>query len=139
MDLRPHRFSGDLKQAVGRLVREFQANTMIPVSLTWPPEDLATLPLPAARTLFLTTQEALANIARHARASKVNISLTHNGSHMLLTVQDNGRGFDAGSQSQVVGHGLANMRARAEELKGAFELHSEPGQGTTLHLKVPTS
>jgi signal transduction histidine kinase len=138
MDLRPHRFTGDLKQAVGRLVREFQANTMIPVSLTWPAEDLSALPLPAARTLFLTTQEALANIARHARASKVNISLTHNGGHLLLTVQDNGRGFDAGSQSQVVGHGLANMRARAEELKGAFDLHSTPGRGTTLHLKVPS-
>jgi signal transduction histidine kinase len=137
MDLRPHRFSGDLKQAVGRLVREFQANTMTPVSLTWPAEELATLPLPAARTFFLTTQEALANIARHARATQVNITLADSGHHLLLTIEDNGRGFDAGSQSQVVGHGLANMRARAEELKGTFELQSQPGQGTTLRLKVP--
>lgn len=139
MDLRPHRFSGDLKQAVGRLVREFQANTMIPVALTWPVEDLSTLPLPAARTLFLTTQEALANIARHARAANVNIALEQHHNHLLLTVHDNGRGFDAAAQSQVVGHGLANMRARAEELKGAFDLDSEPGQGTTLRLKVPLS
>lgn len=138
MDLRPHRFSGDLQQAVNRLVREFQANTMIPVSLTWPGEDLSNLPLPTARTLFLTTQEALANVARHARATKVNIALTRQDNRLLLTVEDNGRGFDAAAQSQVVGHGLANMRTRAEELKGVFQIESELGKGTTLCLSVPT-
>lgn len=137
MDLRPHRFSGDLSQAIGRLVREFQANTMVPVTLTWPAEELIGLPLPTTRTIFLTTQEALANIARHARASKVSVTLARNGQHLALTIQDDGRGFDTSSQSYMIGHGLANMRSRTEELKGSFELDSTVGQGTRLQLKIP--
>jgi len=136
LDLRPRRFAGDVQQGLAQLVREFQANTMIPVSISVP-ERLEDLPLPQGRAIFLTTQEALANIARHARATKVDIALHYSIDRVTLSIKDNGRGFDAGNESLRVGHGLANMQARAESLHGAFSIHSLPGNGTEVTLDLP--
>jgi signal transduction histidine kinase len=137
LDLRPHRFSGNLEQGIARLVREFQANTMVPVSLDMALDESASLPVPIARAMFLTTQEALANIARHARASSVAIKTRSTDTAIRLSVRDNGRGFDTRVQVQTVGHGLSNMRARAESLQGTFSLESGPGVGTTITLSLP--
>ena len=136
LDLRPRRFAGDVQQGLAQLVREFQANTMVPVSSSVPecPEDL---PLPQGRAIFLTTQEALANIARHARATKVDIALHYSTDRVMLSIKDNGRGFDTGNESLRVGHGLANMQARAESLHGAFSIHSSLGNGTEVTLDLP--
>lgn len=136
LDLRPRRFAGDVQQGMAQLVREFQANTMVPVSVNIP-ERLDDLPLPLGRAIFLTTQEALANVARHARAKKVNITLHCSPEHVFLTIQDDGRGFDSGNESLRLGHGLANMQARAESLRGSFILESAPGQGATVILNLP--
>jgi signal transduction histidine kinase len=136
LDLRPRRFAGDVQQGVAQLVREFQANTMIPVSVDLP-ERLDDLPLPLGRAIFLTTQEALANVARHARAKKVDIALRRMPDRIVLTVQDDGRGFDATDDPFRVGHGLANMQARAESLRGSFDLESIPDQGATVILTLP--
>lgn len=137
LDLRPQRFSGDLNQALARLVREFQANAMVPVDLSADPETLSSLPMPIARTIFLTTQEALANVARHARANEVSVEITGRDSMVTLSVTDDGRGFNVAEQTQAVGHGLPNMRARAEERNGSFEIDSTPGLGTTICLRLP--
>ncbi|MCZ2114129.1 MAG: GAF domain-containing sensor histidine kinase [Anaerolineae bacterium] len=136
LDLRPRRFAGDVLQGLAQLVREFQANTMVPVSIHVP-ERLETLSMPLGRAIFLTTQEALANVARHARAGEVNVSLNCIADRVTLTVQDDGRGFDTSNESQRVGHGLANMQARAESLHGRFDVKSAPGQGTTVILDLP--
>lgn len=138
LDLRPHRFSGDLGQAMARLVREFQANSVVPVTLDMTKGLGAMLPSAVSRALFLTTQEALANIARHARASNVVITAVPVDGMVNLTVEDDGQGFDTRLQVQTVGHGLSNMRARAESLEGVFSLTSFPGQGTTVKLSLPT-
>ncbi|MBK8987656.1 MAG: GAF domain-containing sensor histidine kinase [Chloroflexi bacterium] len=137
LDLRPHRFSGNLEQGLSRLVREFQANTMIPVTLSVPPDVVAILSTPVVRAIFLTTQEALANIARHARANQVSIIARRGARGVELVITDNGRGFDVSAMKQAVGHGLANMRARAEELKGTFRIQTAPGKGTTICLTFP--
>ncbi len=136
LDLRPRRFAGDVQQGLAQLVREFQANTMVPVSISIP-EQLDDLPLPLGRAIFLTTQEALANIARHARAKRVNIALHYNAGRVLLKIQDDGRGFDTGNEALRIGHGLANMQARAEGLGGVFDIHSKPDGGTTITLDLP--
>jgi signal transduction histidine kinase len=136
LDLRPRRFAGDVQQGMAQLVREFQANTMIPVSISIP-ERLDDLPLPLGRAIFLTTQEALANVARHARAKKVTISLNCTPDRVILMVQDDGRGFDLTNEALRLGHGLANMQARAESLKGVFELNSTPGRGAVVTLSLP--
>jgi signal transduction histidine kinase len=91
-----------------------------------------------ARSLFLTTQEALANIARHGKASQVYISLTRENEHAIaLRIRDDGVGFDVQSKNYSVGHGLSNMRARAEDLNGSFEITSVPGEGTAILLVLP--
>lgn len=137
LDLRPHRFQGNLRAGLARLVREFQANTMVAVAFDAEPEEMVELRMPLARAIFFTTQEALANVARHARAKEVEITLRRLDKAVMLRVQDDGRGFDMRLKSASVGHGLSNMRARAEELQGSFQLESAPGQGTAVTLTLP--
>lgn len=136
LDLRPRRFAGDVQQGLAQLVREFQANTMVPVSISVP-ERLEDLPLPQGRAIFLTTQEALANVARHARATRVDISLEYAAGRVILTIRDNGRGFDTSNEALRVGHGLANMQARADSLHGTFLIKSSPGGGAMVTLSIP--
>lgn len=137
LDLRPQRFRGDVDVGISRLVREFQANAMVSVQLDVEQDAVASLPTPVARAIFLTTQEALANIARHARATQVVLKARRSGDMVELLVEDNGRGFDTDIQNQTIGHGLSNMRARAEELQGSCVIWSEPGQGTRIELSLP--
>jgi signal transduction histidine kinase len=139
LDLRPQRFAGDLSEALARLQREFQANTAVPVLLAVSPDAVQGLPTAVARAVFLSTQESLANIARHARATQVQVNIERSNAAVQLTIADNGRGFDTATQAQATGHGLANMRTRAEELRGTFSLESSPGQGTTIRLQFPVA
>lgn len=137
LDLRPHRFRGDLREGLERLVREFQANAMVPATLQAQPGDMATVPTAVARALFLTTQEALANIARHASASQVDIYLARQDGLIELSIQDDGRGFDPAARNYSVGHGLSNMRARTEDLGGKFVIRSQMGMGTAVQIRLP--
>ncbi|WP_420644391.1 GAF domain-containing sensor histidine kinase [Candidatus Leptofilum sp.] len=137
LDLRPHRFQGNLEQGLGRLVREFQANTMVAVSLSAQQDDLTQVSASVARSLFLTTQEALANIARHANAEQVLINIDVQDGNVILRIIDDGRGFDMASKNYSVGHGLSNMRARAEDMNGTFKIQSTPGNGTRLKIAFP--
>lgn len=137
LDLRPRRFDGNLSEGLARLTREFQANTMIPVDLRLPQDALEPVPAPAARAIFFTAQEALANVARHARAAHVIVAAEREDHAIQLRIEDDGRGFDVESESQTTGHGLANMRARAEEQDGVFTVESEPGEGTRIFLQLP--
>jgi len=138
LDLRPHRFDGNLKQALARLVREFQANTMIAVSADVGTTLPGALSPDAALAVFLTTQEALANIARHARSSEVTLSARRSGMKVILHIIDNGRGFDMEMlRETTVGHGLSNMRSRTEELRGDLDIKSVVGEGTVVSLTLP--
>jgi len=137
LDLRPQRFSGDLGAALARLNREFQANTMVPVQLNAPARILGTIPMPAARTIFLTSQEGLANVARHARAKNVSLEIARDSEMVILSITDDGIGFDDEQQLDTLGHGLANMHLRAEEGGGEFTVSSAPGKGTSILLKLP--
>ncbi len=85
LDLRPHQLSDEnLLQGVQRLVSEFRANTLIEVSLQGPADGLAGLPQSQAVALFHICQEALANVAKHARAGHVEITLWATGGRALL-------------------------------------------------------
>lgn len=137
LDLRPRRFEGDLVQGLARLVREFQVNAMVEVKLEAPPEVVSGLPPSMAHAFFLTAQEALANVARHARAAKVEVAVRRNGQGVELAVCDDGLGFDLQAQAETVGHGLSNMRSRAEEFNGDFSVRTSPGEGTEIRLTLP--
>ncbi len=89
------------------------------------------------RHIFLIFKEALNNILKYAQASRVDISLTHTASHVLLEIRDNGRGFDPLSESN--GNGLSNMSRRAQLLKGSLYIKSAPGEGTMIRLELKIS
>jgi signal transduction histidine kinase len=84
--------------------------------------------------LFRIAQEALTNIARHAEASRVEVSLTHDGSVVRLKISDNGVGLTHGRESSGTRFGLTGMRARARALQGEMDIQSAPGQGTVIEV-----
>lgn len=83
--------------------------------------------------VYRITQEALANIQKHAEASRVTVSLQSKDGVTCLSITDNGKGFDP--QTVKKGHGLANMADRARQSGGRLEIKSAPGQGTTIILE----
>jgi two-component system sensor histidine kinase DevS len=89
--------------------------------------------------LFHITQEALANIAKHARARNVLMNLRRESSSVILSIQDNGRGFDATTVKAYTGHGLRNMQERARALDAQLRIDSTPGQGTLIEVKLPVT
>ena len=87
------------------------------------------------RDVYLVFKEAVNNAARHSGCSRVHVSLQSDGSGLILTVADDGAGFDIASEDK--GNGLASMRSRATRLGARFDIRSRPGRGTTLRLEVP--
>jgi signal transduction histidine kinase len=97
-----------------------------------PPETLVPGALDA---LFRIAQEALANVARHARASEIRVSLDASPLSLQLRVDDDGAGFERdGTRS---GMGLDNMRARAAAVGGTVAVTTERGKGTLVRASVP--
>ena len=94
----------------------------------------AAWPVESRRQVFLFFKEALTNILRHARATRVELSARIVDSRFELVIQDNGRGFDPGAASK--GMGLHSLRERARHLGGSFSLQSS-AEGTTLQLQTP--
>ncbi len=86
--------------------------------------------------LFRIVQEALNNIMKHAFATEIIISLKYNIEFVELDICDNGKGFINGDACKK-GTGMANMKRRAEWLKGSCHVHSEPGTGTTIRIEMP--
>lgn len=83
--------------------------------------------------VYRITQEALANIQKHAEAGRVVVSLQSDADTVCLSITDNGKGFDPKTAGK--GHGLANMAQRARQSGGKLEIKSAPRQGTTITLK----
>lgn len=90
--------------------------------------------------LFRIAQEAMHNVARHSQATHVWIRLTRGEKELIMEIQDNGRGFDpmaVTAEGSGRGLGLAGMRERATLIGGQLEIHSRPGQGTTIRVRIP--
>lgn len=98
-----------------------------------PPDDR--LPPGTQETLFRIAQEALANIARHARARNISLSLYQQDNDLVMEIRDNGQGFDLTTAHG--GMGLSNMRERAQTSGGSIEIESRVGHGTTLLVRIP--
>lgn len=92
-------------------------------------------------TLLRTAQEALANVAKHARAAQVRLTLSYMPDVVTLDVRDDGVGFDQDAQRAVGradgGFGLAGMRQRVQRLTGSLAIESEPGEGTAISATLP--
>jgi two-component system, NarL family, sensor histidine kinase DevS len=138
LDLRPRQLQGEsLIEGLERLVLEFRQNTKVEVSLAGPREPLSDLPQMHAMSLFHICQEALANIAKHAKASKVTLDLWATSDRVLLEISDDGQGFELDTTSKTVGHGLANMQTRAQNVGGDLDITSASGEGTSILAWVP--
>ena len=102
-----------------------------------------TLPPPAAinpaarQTIARVAQEVLSNVARHARAANVDVTLDTVGGRLMLTVKDDGSGFETDGTARPRGMGLMNVAARAAEVGGAVDIVSAVGSGTTVRFSVP--
>jgi signal transduction histidine kinase len=98
------------------------------------------LPAEIELALFRIAQEALSNARRHARATRVAITLDLNARSVSLVIADDGRGFTPDAPRPADGgEGLRGMRERAEQLGGVFVLESAPGEGTRITVAAPLS
>jgi PAS domain S-box-containing protein len=95
------------------------------------------LPPDVETALYRIAQEALTNVAKHARAGEVEIILERRGDHVLLVVEDDGVGFEPGDRDDARGgFGLRGMRERASLIGATLEIESGAGQGTTILLRM---
>lgn len=92
-------------------------------------------PLEAEQALFRVAQEALANVARHSDADRVEVDLAYEAHSVRLRVADNGRGFDPAASSD--GFGLQSMRERLASLDGRVSVESAPGEGARVECVCP--
>ncbi len=90
-----------------------------------------------ALCLFRVAQEALRNVARHARARTVSISCQPTGQGLRVVLSDDGVGFEPGRERRRPSLGLASMRERLELIGGSFDIESAPGRGTTVSAWAP--
>lgn len=95
------------------------------------------LSLEIEQALYRVTQEALANVARHSQARRVDLALVYNGDSMQLSLSDDGQGFDM-NNGKANGMGLRSIRERISSIRGTVQIQSAPGRGTRLIVQVPT-
>lgn len=138
LDLRPQKFADvSLEVALRNLLQEFRANTLAEIKLDFDSHLDSTLGPELSSALFHIAQESLANASKHARASHVALTLKPDGDKVIMTVQDNGQGFDQTKTKVVIGHGLSNIGLRASASGGQVVIQSEPGEGTTVRAYLP--
>jgi PAS domain S-box-containing protein len=125
-----------LVAAIDWQLREFGKRSGIKTVFIEPAEELK-IPDPVKKGLFRIFQESLTNAGRHANATKIIVSLEQSNGQLILTVEDNGKGFEKetiGSKSTL---GILGMKERCQMMGGNYEIRSAPGKGTTVVAAVP--
>jgi signal transduction histidine kinase len=126
-------------EAMGEHLERFEQETGIAVDVGLGLDSR--LPPEVETILYRIMQESLTNVAKHAKARHVTVTVDQLQDDMVrLRVRDDGVGFDAGNAGQLLreGHfGLAGMRERASLVGGTLELGSLPGHGTTIEVRLP--
>ena len=134
VELRPSALTdtdlGDLLRLLGNA---FTGRTNIPVAVKVTGEG--TLPAEAQVVFYRISQEALNNIAKHAKASRVEIDMRHEPDSLELYIRDDGRGFDTSEQMPSGHYGLSMMRERAETVGALLTVTSQIGHGTELMIR----
>ncbi len=138
--------STNLEEEIETLIKDLRVNTLIEVKLQAEGQPAYELSPDRRQHIVQIVREALSNVARHARACQVDVSLRWHRDGLILEIRDDGIGFevadallnddDGAPLAGSSGHGLGNMRRRAGLLGGRLEIMSAPGQGTRLRLDV---
>jgi len=133
-----HLETARLPDALAEVARQWSDLNGVPVEVT---TTGVVQPLHAEVEVALlrTAQEALANVAKHANASRAGLTLSYMGDVVTLDVRDDGVGFEvpAGSDQRGSGFGLSSMRQRVARVAGTLAIESEPGAGTAVSARVP--
>ena len=129
-----------LDQLAGYLVQSAQ-DLISPSGLRFElemPQHIPALPMSTElrHNVFLVAKEALNNAVKHSRACCVRLEMHHDSQRATLIISDDGRGFSM-TEAAGAGNGLANMQKRAENVGAAFQLSSQPGQGTRVEIRFP--
>ncbi|MFI7291538.1 sensor histidine kinase [Streptomyces anulatus] len=130
----------DLPEALKKTVVRWSERTGVHAEFTLTGSD-EPLHEEVEATLLRIAAEALSNAARHAKATRVGVTLSYMGEEVVLDVRDDGHGFDPSALPEpdtASGFGLKGMRARAERLAGELTVESEPGLGTAVSARVPS-
>ncbi|MFC4008493.1 sensor histidine kinase [Nonomuraea purpurea] len=136
--------SARLSEALAGVAERWSALHEIPVQVTTT-GTARPIPPQAEAALLRIAQEALANVAKHARATRVGVTLSYLEHETALDVRDDGGGFDPARLDTAAdrpaadrgGFGLIAMRQRIESLSGTLQVESEPGSGTGVSARVP--
>ncbi len=121
---------GDLLRLLGNA---FTGRTNIPVKVSLVGRGI--LPAEAQVAIYRICQESLNNVAKHAGASLLEMSLTHEDRAIELSIRDNGRGFDPERKTASGHYGLSMMRERAEAVHARLSITSQPGHGSELTIR----
>jgi signal transduction histidine kinase len=136
-DLRPGLLDDlGLSAAIEWQLEEFQERTGIPCKIIIDPQDV-TFDRDRNTALFRIFQETLTNIARHAEATEVSVSLQQKDGQIELKVQDNGRGITGEELAHPKSFGLIGIRERAIIFGGDSSVIGSAGNGTTVTVKIP--
>ena len=134
--LRPKALDLGLVDALEWLVEDFSLrwDTPCALELQGTPYELDDM---RSTAIFRVVQESLTNIAKHAKASQVQIDLRFEPAVVGLSIHDNGQGFDPDKVARLGRFGLLGMRERVLALQGHIQIQSQPGQGTHITIDVP--
>jgi signal transduction histidine kinase len=138
--LRNYKDKGTFLTHLNKYLEHFKLETGIEYNLAISKEGLH-LETAVELELLRICQEALANIRKHARASRVTINIKRTNGHYDINIADDGQGFDSLAyyyqEEEIPGHGLAVMRERAESVGGRLRVISTPGKGAEVQVEVP--
>lgn len=124
-----------LVAALELLARKIEENSQLLIDIE-SQEVIESLDWLIAITLYRIAQESLTNVLRHAMASHVCVTIRQTNSEIILTVEDNGKGFSDTNRSNET-FGLVGMQERAGLVNGIFVLNSTPGKGTKISVTIP--
>jgi len=137
-ELRPGILDISLVATIEWQLQEFETRSGIEGKLISAPEE-TTLDVDGATTVFRIFQEILTNVARHAQATQIEVSVEESATFLTLRVQDNGRGITEGEIQSPKSIGLLGMRERARLQGGEVQFQETPDQGTIVTVRVPLS
>jgi two-component system sensor histidine kinase UhpB len=126
-----------LEAALEWLVQESAKRAGITVTLRI--EELPRVTDDAASNMFRILQEALTNVARHANAKSVDVAVRHQGSRVVMAIQDDGIGISTRSLGGLTSLGVVGMRERALACGGTLKIRGAPGEGTVLIVEIPVA
>lgn len=121
------------------MVSDIQSRSDLACSVSLEAEAVAVLADPTIETaLYRMAQELVTNVVRHAQAMTLSVVLTVDSRHWMLTVQDDGIGFNPKAES-LSGMGIRGVRERAEILGGCVDFSSPRGAGSTVTVRIPVT